>query len=257
MNIFPLRTGHYRIIALLWTLSVVAACVIPVSTLPGTNSYIGLDKAGHFLLFFGIAVLWLRALRPDDALFDLEDDDEDSNRRLTNLRARTFWIFMLGTAFALVTEVLQHVLPLGRLFEGYDLAADMAGLMAGIVIYYQQRIRSWRLDEQEPDDIDARDEGEAVAEGEAEGEETGREWTREPRYHADVQNALQEDALPGEADVDEAAAEDEELKDAELANTEAEDIDPSGAARIVTKKEARSGRRPSGEEEAEMVRTDA
>ncbi len=102
-------------LALLWTLLILIAVLIPGSDLPsvGVN---GVDKVAHIVLFAGFGWLWMAALtRP--------------------LRTRTSLVLASGLALAVMTEVLQGILPVNRSPEGLDLVADAVGIVLAVLAY--------------------------------------------------------------------------------------------------------------------------
>jgi VanZ family protein len=103
----------YRLLALGWTLAIVVACSIPGQELPDAP-VLGFDKLVHFASFAGYGWLWFAALRQ---------------------RSRRTWIVLIsGIAFAILTEVYQHLMPIGRTGDPYDAVADIAGLLVGILV---------------------------------------------------------------------------------------------------------------------------
>jgi hypothetical protein len=121
---FSLTTAHYRWIAVLWTLGILAACSIPASSLSPIGPALSYDKLVHLALFAIFGALWMRALCPPTA--------EVSRSWLRRLGVR---LLLLGSLFAIGTEVYQHVLPLQRMGDPYDALADGAGLGLGIGLY--------------------------------------------------------------------------------------------------------------------------
>lgn len=97
-----------RPLALVWTLIIVAGCLLPGDSLP-ESVLLSYDKLLHLLAFAGFGLAW----------------------SLAAPRAR--WpIFAAGLLLALLTEGLQHVLPLGRSLDPLDALADTAGLLLGL-----------------------------------------------------------------------------------------------------------------------------
>jgi len=45
-------------------------------------------------------------------------------------------IIIIITCYAVTTEILQHIMGLGRSFDFFDIVADFVGLLAGIIIFY-------------------------------------------------------------------------------------------------------------------------
>lgn len=124
MPFFPfLSTRHYRWLAALWTVGIVAACSIPAASLTPLGPALSADKVIHFGLFVVFGVLWMRALGP-------------SPKEETALRRRALWVLGGGLLLAVGTEVYQHVLPLQRLGDPYDALANGAGLLVSVAGYH-------------------------------------------------------------------------------------------------------------------------
>ncbi len=99
----------FRLLAVGWTLGLLIACFIP-GKLVEPIIFEWTDKIAHFVLFACFAGFWLPAL--------------SVNRRIT-------LVFGTGLLLALLTEVGQHLLPIGRSADWFDLVADGLGLLAG------------------------------------------------------------------------------------------------------------------------------
>ncbi len=111
------------VLAIGWTLGILAACSIPGSDLPDLNlDLLRLDKVVHFLLFLGLGWLWLRAVPRTH-------------------RYRFALVIGLGTLYAVGTEVYQGLLPWDRTPDPMDAVANMAGLLtaAGVQRWIERR----------------------------------------------------------------------------------------------------------------------
>ncbi|HLT48686.1 MAG TPA: VanZ family protein [Rubricoccaceae bacterium] len=95
-------------LALLWTLALVVGLSLPGDELPDL-SVLSADKLLHAGAFFGLGVLWLWAY------------PRAAGR-----------ILAAGLAFAVLSEVYQHLMPIDRLFSLYDALADAVGLALGL-----------------------------------------------------------------------------------------------------------------------------
>lgn len=93
-----------------WTVLMFIVCNLPASKLPKA-SFIGLDKIVHFILFAGWTSLLLRSFRPTVA-----------------------FAILTGLAFGVLIELCQQLLPFNRTFDWWDVVADAAGIVAGLVI---------------------------------------------------------------------------------------------------------------------------
>lgn len=134
MSFFPfLSTRHYRWLAVLWTVGIVAACSIPAASLTPLGPALSADKTIHFGLFAVFGALWMRALDPP--------------REGTALRQQALWVLGGGLFLAVGTEVYQHVLPLQRLGDPYDALANGAGLLVSVAGYRLLVRREQELDQ--------------------------------------------------------------------------------------------------------------
>lgn len=125
-----MQTRHYRLIAALWTIGIVLAMTIPTGRLATVQPELGVDKLVHVLLFAGFGGLWLRGLCPPG-----EEELPKCFRRRGGL------FFVAGVLFAGGTEIYQHVLPIRRMADPYDVTADLAGFVAAFAVYYAYHVR--------------------------------------------------------------------------------------------------------------------
>ena len=102
---------RFFLIAVLWTLLILAACSLPGRDLPQVDM-VSFDKAVHFIMFASFGGLWMRAFP-----------------------GRTVWVLAAGLAFALFTEIYQGFLPFERTPDPYDALFNALGLCAAVVIY--------------------------------------------------------------------------------------------------------------------------
>ncbi len=93
-----------RTTAAVWTLAILAACSVPGEYIPNVP-VLSPDKIVHVLLFLVLGVLWGRAYPH-----------------------RLVMVFLGGIAFGVFIEVWQQALPIGRMAEAADVAADFVGL---------------------------------------------------------------------------------------------------------------------------------
>lgn len=121
---------QYRTLVGLWIAGILTALSVPLGGVPKMDRAPGLDLVVHLVLFAGLAVLAMRALRPDPA--------SDAPERL---RIDALWTLGLGTVFAAATEVFQHFLPTNRSADPLDFVADAVGLVLGTVAYVVRRRR--------------------------------------------------------------------------------------------------------------------
>jgi len=103
---------YAKLLALLWTLGILAACSIPGTSLPSVSLW-EFDKVAHFALFFGFGALGLWAYPK-----------------------RAGWVLLAGLAYAVGTEFYQGLLPWPRTPDPYDALANTIGLFAGVGTMY-------------------------------------------------------------------------------------------------------------------------
>jgi VanZ family protein len=93
------------------------------------QSFMGLDKVVHFIMFAAWTFFYglVRFLKDKFTLFP---------------------VFLVGSLFGLVIEVLQHLLPTGRSPELLDFAADITGTAAAVLILYvlSQKIPAFKTE---------------------------------------------------------------------------------------------------------------
>ena len=104
-----------HLLALIWTLGILAACSIPGSDLPKVN-IVSFDKAAHFVVFAGFGWLWAAALRG-------------------TLARKTGRVLAGGLAYAVLTEIYQGFLPFDRTPDPMDALANALGLLTAVLLY--------------------------------------------------------------------------------------------------------------------------
>ena len=112
-------TSRRRLLALGWTLAIIVALSIPGESLPDVP-VLGFDKLVHVSIFAVFAWLWMDAL---DA----------------PLRVRTWGVLAGGLLFAALSEVYQGALIPGRIGDVYDVAANVLGLVAAVLVFRRTR----------------------------------------------------------------------------------------------------------------------
>jgi VanZ family protein len=104
-----------HLLAITWTLGILAACTIPGRDLPSVNIP-SFDKIAHVVVFAGFGWLWMHALRGTPA-------------------QKTWRVLAGGLAYAALTEIYQGILPFYRTPDLYDALANALGLLAAVLIY--------------------------------------------------------------------------------------------------------------------------
>lgn len=125
-----MTTLHYRVLAVLWTAGIMLAMTIPTGDLGSVDPSLGVDKIVHVGLFSGFGVLWLRGLCPPC-----------SDEMKACFRWRGGLFFVVGVLFAGGTEVYQHLIPVQRMADPYDVTADLLGFVVAFVGYYVYYVR--------------------------------------------------------------------------------------------------------------------
>ena len=99
-----------------WTLFLLALLSFPGGYLPPADG-IAFDKVVHFVLFFVLAVLWLRAFEAQGGT--------------------TFIIILVcGALFAPLTEFYQGILGTDRRPDMLDSVADVVGFALGTLVWF-------------------------------------------------------------------------------------------------------------------------
>lgn len=101
---------------ILLTLVTLVLTLIP-SAMLGDSPLWSFDKAGHFLLFGS----WTYTL----GLYRFVS---------TGSRPNMILIFIAGFGFGLGIEILQHILPVNRFANPYDLLFDSLGCLTAIIL---------------------------------------------------------------------------------------------------------------------------
>ena len=115
------------LLAICWTLAILAACSLPGNELPKLDfDLFEPDKIAHFILFFLFGFLWLAATPAEK-------------------KGRRILIAVLGTLYAILTEFYQSALPLGRTADPMDSVANLIGLFTAMGSYSWLRARIWFL----------------------------------------------------------------------------------------------------------------
>ena len=115
-SVKKLRLG----MALLWTIAILAVCWSPaywfheVERQSSWFTIPNFDKAIHWSIFAGFAVLWIR---------------------VATLRRRYLWVSLAGLALAAVTELVQNLPLIGRDGNLGDALGDILGIAAGLAVW--------------------------------------------------------------------------------------------------------------------------
>jgi len=113
-------------LAVLWTLLIMVALTIPGGSIPDSN-ILQLDKLIHASLFLVLTLLWLVALSQGSLM-------------------RGIVILATIVVYAVLTEVYQEVMPIGRSADMLDSLADAAGAIIAFLLWIAPRkaMERWR-----------------------------------------------------------------------------------------------------------------
>ena len=109
-----------RLLAILWTLLILVACLIPGREVPNVHIPLA-DKWVHFIIFAGFSFLWLSVF--------------DKAKMLHGLL-----IFLLSVSLGYAVELLQGSgITSGRSYDLYDVLADAIGGALGVLLFFLMR----------------------------------------------------------------------------------------------------------------------
>ena len=100
---------YWRLVAWASTVGVLLLCFLPSDNVP-TPEVQNMDKLFHALAFFIVGFAWVRSGRSWK------------------------WALVIGLLLAAGTEVGQRLLQNGRHGDPIDFAADMAGVLLGVLV---------------------------------------------------------------------------------------------------------------------------
>jgi len=118
LNLRHTKPFTRTILVLLYLGLVTLLSLLPTSDLPNIPFINGQDKVVHAVMYFGLSFLAAWSL--------------DARRhRWYSTPLMLLGVFLWGA----LMEILQLWMAMGRGFEWYDMLADLAGALAGIIIY--------------------------------------------------------------------------------------------------------------------------
>jgi len=116
-NFFTQHKVRTKVIATLWTLMILVACLIPGRDVPSVNFPLA-DKWVHFIIFGGFSFLWLAVYQT------------------TNFKKRLL-LFLLAVLLGYIVELLQGSgITSGRSYDMWDVLADSIGGALGVILFY-------------------------------------------------------------------------------------------------------------------------
>jgi VanZ family protein len=117
-----LTTKQYLFWAISWTIIILIIVGIPGNQIPRVSKFIDLfqpDKIVHLAMFAPFSYLW--------ALYIYG---------LTSSRKRSvYFVLVLGMFYAIISELLQKYVFIGRNANVPDAIADIVGVIVGIVVF--------------------------------------------------------------------------------------------------------------------------
>jgi VanZ family protein len=121
----------YNIWGIIWILIILVACSTPGRQLPPAP-FINFDKLIHFFFYGMLQILLMRG-------FVLQ-------KQFPALRKNYLLITAIfSTTYGIFIEVMQGYILKNRSFDQYDIAANIVGVVLGIVfwmIFFQKKIKS-------------------------------------------------------------------------------------------------------------------
>ncbi len=116
--IFSIKPWLRITIGLLYLILIVLLSLLPSSDFPDVPYFTGEDKSIHFCMYLGLGALtcWSLDMR---------------GKRMPPLYYLLAGVFMWGV----LMEILQRLMANGRSMEFLDMMANLAGAIAGLVLY--------------------------------------------------------------------------------------------------------------------------
>lgn len=114
--------------SIIWTAVILVLTLLPGNYIPRVGSFWNLfspDKLIHIFLFSVFALLLFSGF--------FKQYPGRSKRYITGM------VLAFSILLAIITELLQAMLPLGRSGNVYDTIADFAGISLGWLIFFQYR----------------------------------------------------------------------------------------------------------------------
>lgn len=114
--------------SILWTVVILVLTLLPGNYIPRVGSFWNLfspDKLIHIFLFSVLVVLLFSGFYKQYP---------GRGKRYITVKVLAFSIIL-----AIISELLQALLPLGRSGNIYDIIADFAGIILGWLIFFQYR----------------------------------------------------------------------------------------------------------------------
>jgi VanZ family protein len=126
--IFSLKPWLRITLGLLYLVLIVLLSLLPTSNLPDIPFFSGEDKMIHFCMYLGLGFVtcWSLDMR---------------GKRMPSLYLLLAGVF----AWGVLMEILQRLMSNGRGMDVWDMLANLAGAIAGLIVY-RFLDRKWMLD---------------------------------------------------------------------------------------------------------------
>ena len=117
----------WQTLTILWVILIFILCLVPASDLPQAEGIPNLDKIVHFTFYFTLIISSLITIK------------------LLQKSVASILIVTGCFAMSFLIECLQAILPFNRSFSGYDLIANLTGLVCGWLVFFFIIKKSTRL----------------------------------------------------------------------------------------------------------------
>ena len=113
---------NLKYFAIIYSIIIVIISLTPIPESTPRFKFFEIDKLFHFTIYLVFVTLW-------GFVFSIKN--------LSLIR-----LLLLSIIFGITLEFLQDLLPFGRYFDFYDILANMAGVIIGIIIlhFYKKKL---------------------------------------------------------------------------------------------------------------------
>jgi len=106
------------ILAVSWTLLIIILSSLPGSSMPKVSLIPNMDKIGHFSVYAVSSYLWVR--------YFVASMPVNQSIRFS---------LILTAAIGILMEIAQFLFFRGRMFEVYDIIANIGGSIVGVLVF--------------------------------------------------------------------------------------------------------------------------
>lgn len=115
--IFSINQKLRVILSFVYLGIIILLSLMPAEDVPDLALFEGIDKVAHFCMYLGFTWLMCWSLH-------------------TELKNKlNYYIVALAVGWGLLMEILQLFMHLGRAFEWFDVVANGAGSLSGVILY--------------------------------------------------------------------------------------------------------------------------